>query len=485
MSALAKRLRTSAVVVGLVGSLVGGAWSVTAHGLDASTSASVGVPGEDVNEVFDAGAVQWFPPTEAGEPLSGIGSWPITLASIRRPLQAGARFGATVAQGDLDGDGFAELVIGAPGAYDGAGAVYVLPGGPDGGLDYFEAGGLLQGRGLISGGREPGDAFGAAIAIGTRSNGEGWLAISAPGEDLGGIEDAGLVHVVDGTLTGGDVLISQRSLGLASEPHDRFGTTLASAGTALVVGTPLEDVAGSIDAGIVSVLAAASGDLPGSGATRNLLPGSAGTPGISEAGDHFGAALAWLDPTLVIGAPGEDVGSAADAGAIVVVSLGAPAPAQHWWQGVGGLEGSAETGDGFGASLSAGADAFVVVGVPGEDVGAAADSGAVQVIRASASGLVAAGNQFVTQASTGVEGDSETGDRFGHAVSTHGERVLVGAPFEDLGPRADAGAIWVFIAAPSGGLDLAGDQLFTQDSSDVRGIAETGDQFGAATSGDR
>ena len=57
--------------------------------------------------------------------------------------------------------------------------------------------------------------------------------------------------------------------------------------------------------------------------------------------------------------------------------------------------------------------------------------------------------------------------------------LAAGAPFEDVGAVADAGAVSVLPGSP-GGLTTSGGRLFTQDSSGVPGAAEPGDWFGDA-----
>jgi len=64
-------------------------------------------------------------------------------------------------------------------------------------------------------------------------------------------------------------------------------------------------------------------------------------------------------------------------------------------------------GDGF---------ADLAIGAAGEDVGAATDAGAVNVQYGSSTGLPGPGGQLFTQNSPGVGGTAESGDGFGSAL---------------------------------------------------------------------
>jgi hypothetical protein len=97
-------------------------------------------------------------------------------------------FGASLAAGDFDGDGFADLAIGAPGEDDFAGVVHILR-GSNVGLRTLAIGvvSLLwsQASAGVAGGPEADDSFGSSLAIGD-FNGDGFadLAIGAPGKTL-------------------------------------------------------------------------------------------------------------------------------------------------------------------------------------------------------------------------------------------------------------------------------------------------------------
>jgi len=122
---------------------------------------------------------------------------------------------------------------------------------------------------------------------------------------------------------------------------------------------------------------------------------------------------------LAVGVPGEDIGAVSDAGAVNVRY--APGFGQPF-----GLtlltQDRPETADRFGSSL---ADGFLAefdgtvdlaIGAPGETVGGAAGAGAVSVVRNDDTGFLATGSQLFYQGA-GVPGTAETGDGFGAAFS--------------------------------------------------------------------
>ncbi len=310
----------------------------------------------------------------------------------------------------FNGDGFADLAVGAPGeavgAEAGAGALNVLYGSADGlqpSADIF-----FQGSSGVPGTAEHDDAFGAAVAKGDFNGDMRFdVAVGVPDEAVGGVTLAGAVNVLYGSpggLTGaGSQLFTQNN----PEPVDFFGASLAA------------------------------GDFDGDG---------------------------FFD--LAVGVPGEDVGGVDDAGAITVLfgSGGGitTAGSQTLFQGSGGIAGSAEVGDSFGHALASGLLANddladLVVGVPGENVGAISDAGAVNVLAGSSGGLV--------NGSLATQGNPEEGDAFGAAVATGdfddtaGDDPAVGAPGETVGGRQAAGAVSVFNGPPSG---LAAERLLSR-----------------------
>jgi hypothetical protein len=129
----------------------------------------------------------------------------------------------------------------------------------------------------------------------------------------------------------------------------------------------------------------------------------------------------------------------------------------------------------------------LAVGIPGQDIGSPPfNSGAVNVLYGSATGLSATGSQLFTQESPGVPGTPEEGDSFGDALATgdfDGDGfadLVVAAPSEGVGTAGGAGAVNVLYGS-AGGLTATGAQLLTQ----VGGTPEPGDGFGwALTAGD-
>lgn len=157
-----------------------------------------------------------------------------------------------------------------------------------------------------------------------------------------------------------------------AETGDHFGLSVAAAdfdndGNAdLAIGVPFEDFGGLINPGAVNVVYAGgrrSGD-PGFtlfSESQFWTQNSSGIAGTAENFDMFGSTLAWgkFDAVrgrdLVIGVPGEDIGTRVNAGAVNVIygSSGGLTAAgdQIWHQNRRGIAGSAESGDQFGGAI--------------------------------------------------------------------------------------------------------------------------------------
>jgi hypothetical protein len=209
-------------------------------------------------------------------------------------LEANDRFGAALAAGDFDHDGFDDLAIGVPGEgfertlqESNVGVVIVLRGGNFGPTS---DGAMLLTQDRIFPNQVPilsldGDQFGAALAAGD-FNGDGFvdLAIGAPFDDVAtnGVEhvDAGEVDVIYGSLAGLSIVghppqrWHQDSSGIAdtAEAGDHFGSSLTAwnfgrnelkliiggaitlTASDLAIGVPHEDVNGVNNAGAVHVI---------------------------------------------------------------------------------------------------------------------------------------------------------------------------------------------------------------------------------------
>ena len=379
---------------------------------------------------------------------------------------------------DFNGDSFTDLAVGAPGENVGstvdAGAVNVF---------YGTASGLSStSQVLLQGNPEAGDHFGTAITVGF-FNGDSFadLAVGAPDENVGAIVDAGAASVFLGSA-GGLSATSQTLVQDNPEAGDRFGAALAAetvsadAFTELAVGAPGENVGSTVDAGAVNVFYDTTGVLPASG-SQVLLQDN------PEAGDQLGAAVLanFVNPggfaDLVVGAPGENVGATVDAGAANLFASTTPVLPTRSTQTL--LQDNVEAGDRFGAALTMGpfGNFFddLVVGAPGENVGGIVDAGAANFFPNPAGTLPSTSTQ------TFLQDNPETGDQFGAALvagqfTSDFAELVGGAPGENVGATVDAGAANLF-ANPAGTLPSTSTQTLLQDNP------EPGDHFGAALTG--
>jgi hypothetical protein len=254
---------------------------------DGVADLAVGVPGENAA----AGAVSVLYGTGGG--LSSTGSQ--LFGQVGNTVEQLDTFGAALAAGDFNSDGFSDLAAGAPGEAVGsagaAGAVSTLNG---------SAGGLTTTGGRlftqVGGMDERFDVFGFALTAGDfNADGSADLAAGAPGETVGSTFAAGAVSTLNGsagglTTTGGRLFTQ---VGGRVEAEDQFGAQLVAGdfndnGSAdLAAAAPLEDLGSIRDAGAVSVLQGSAQGLTTSGG-QLFTQASPGVVGAAEPNDNFG-----------------------------------------------------------------------------------------------------------------------------------------------------------------------------------------------------
>ncbi|MGW6143471.1 FG-GAP-like repeat-containing protein [Streptomyces sp. NPDC055140] len=116
--------------------------------------------------------------------LTTTGAAVIARDELEQPV-GGGELGDSVAVGETDGDGYADVLAGAPGDDSGAGRAFLLRGGASG-LSATGAVAYVQGAGGVPGTPEAGDRFGSAVTVSDLTeDGVADLAIGAEGENAG------------------------------------------------------------------------------------------------------------------------------------------------------------------------------------------------------------------------------------------------------------------------------------------------------------
>ncbi|MFG3113002.1 FG-GAP-like repeat-containing protein [Streptomyces sp. NPDC048197] len=139
-------------------------------------------------------------------------------------------FGHAVALDDINGDGRADLVVGAPyesiGAAESTGSVTVIPGSASG-LATTSAHAYDQGTTGVPGAAEGGDHFGEAVAL-TDTNGDGKadLAVGASGENNMDGAVWSLKGRASGLTTTGAVSFGAGTAGLPTSQWPEFGVLI-------------------------------------------------------------------------------------------------------------------------------------------------------------------------------------------------------------------------------------------------------------------
>jgi hypothetical protein len=477
--------------------------------------------------------------SHADDPCDQLPDPPGKAKGIDRQCPAGGS-SSGIAKGDFNGDGFADLAIGEPGATIGgkssAGDVIVVYGSGNG-LTATGRQLWYEGRIDVTGSPASGDRFGSAMASGDfNHDGYSDLAIGIPYKATSRGAHSGAVVVLYGSPSGLTVddplrpfprLFDLGAIGLpttcnltgcrspnASEAH--LGSSLAwgdfngdGIGD-LAIGAPnmqwnFDFIVGGLQAGLVWEL---FGDAPfganrgGLSLNRNTILDEASLPSNSGfgIGGEFGAVLAGGDfngdgySDLAVGVPhkdfpnssGSDVADAGEVGVLYGSSSGLSASkSQRWTQASSNISGTPEAGDLFGAALAAGdfnhdGKTDLAIGVPGEDVSGFVDAGAVSVLYGSDTGITDTGQQFWQQSKLGPF--DQNGAQFGSSLAAGdfngdgSDDLAIGVPLEDIGNVADAGQVAVIYGSSTG---LSATTFAPKILQNLISL-HSGDRFGAA-----
>jgi len=371
-------------------------------------------------------------------------------------LQQLSAYGAVVAAaGDLNGDGFADVVVGAP-AYAngelGEGRVYVYLGEPG-----AEPPGFPPSNAWVSEGDQSGGAWGASVASAGDVNGDGYadLVVGAPLYDKGETDEgAAFLYLGSEAGLGPDAVPGTVPVWFVegNQAGALLGSAVAGAG----------DVNGD---GYDDVLVGASGYVNGGGpegratlylgSPGGLAPAPAWISAGNDAGVQYGASLAGAGDVngdgyadVVIGSPGFSGGEAGEGRAVMYLGGPAGPSTTAAWTVEGNAAGAA-----FGSAIASAGDvngdgyADLIVGAPGFANGQPGE-GRAQVYLGSAAGLAIAPGWT-------AESD-QAGAAFGQAVAGAGDvngdgysDVIVGAPGFDNG-GADSGDAAVFLGSATG-----------------------------------
>ena len=440
MDTTGRKITTLAVAVVVLATMLAGAAGATATpGTRSGATWEVnGRRGNDIVSVLDSATVAVIPGSRSG-PNPG-----------RARLLADYNFAPhAIAGGDLDGDGYGDIVAGDPTHSSNKGAILVLPGGPRG--PRYDDRYVLQAPQSTAYSTER--RFGAAVAVADLDR-DGY-------DDL--ITTREYPDTPPATTGRAGVLVvwgGRRNLSFADfdrysdywQPESPRGLLLAAGNVSgdgrreLLVVDPGEPGTADQPQGVTGTLWTCMVGAPeGSRPSRYASCTQRDTPGgIADlaVGDVAGSRR----DDVVLGQPHGFDGEGAETGGRTWLYRGGRDGVSNpvlLTQDSTGIPGSDEPGDEFAAALVIGdidrdGKADLVIGAAGEDRGA----GRVTVVYGARRGVGRTGARLLDQDTRGIPSAGGAGDRFGAALSlldVDGDRdldLVIGAPGESDGRGA-------------------------------------------------